>query len=45
LLVKGLGLEPYQFEPTKQVSNGNPHQPEAEQSSVPEECFLIKKNP
>ena len=29
-LVEGLGLEPYKFKPTKQVSNKNPHQPETE---------------
>jgi len=39
-LVEGLGLEPYQFEPTKQVSvsDENPHQPE------PEHKVLFERN-
>ena len=41
-LVEGLGLEPYQFEPTKKVSHENPHQLEGNQKLTQEECFLIK---
>lgn len=41
-LVEGLGLEPYQFEPTKKVSHENPHQPKGKQNPTQEECFMIK---
>ena len=41
-LVKDLGLEPYQFEPIKQLDIENSQNSVAKDNIVQEECFLIK---